>query len=175
MIFYHVDFLQTGLAEDTPAKTSQRALRRQKPTIEPKVVEATPGLVQKPKVVKVTSKNTGEKKYFCETCLKNFLRNSDLKRHEMIHTGEKPFSCKICKKSFRLKGSLKSHEMIHTGEKPFSCKICKKSFRQKANLKRHERIHTGEQPYYCEICKKSFRHRCNLDDHHSRIHNSEKP
>ena len=118
MIFYHIDFLPTGFADHTPAKTSQRTLRRPKPTIERKVVEATPGPVQKPKVVKDTSKNTGEKKYLCETCLKSFRSNWKLKMHERIHTGEKPYACKICKKSFRQMYNLKRHEKIHIGEKP---------------------------------------------------------
>ena len=67
LIFYHIDFLPTGLADHTPAKTSQQTSRRPKPTIERKVVEATPGPVQKPKVVKDTSKNTGEKPYSFKT------------------------------------------------------------------------------------------------------------
>ena len=69
------------VAEDTPAKTSQRTLRRPKPTMEPEVVEDTPETVPDPKVVKDTSKNTGEKP--CKICLKSFSSNSSFKTHTL--------------------------------------------------------------------------------------------
>ncbi|XP_068086172.1 zinc finger protein 676 [Anabrus simplex] len=39
---------------------------------------------------------TGATEYSCDSCHKLFNRNSDLKRHLVIHTGEKPHGCTVC-------------------------------------------------------------------------------
>ena len=48
-----------------------------------------------------------------------FVRNYNLKSHQVSHTNERPYACEICKKRFKRSSCLKIHQTTHTGDKPF--------------------------------------------------------
>lgn len=87
----------------------------------------------------------GDKQYICpvETCGRQFMDNSKLNRHMLVHTGEKAFKCEFCGKRFSLDFNLKTHLRTHTGEKPYQCSVpgCSKRFTQSSNLTAHEKTH----------------------------------
>mmetsp|Transcript_10716 Transcript_10716/g.10746 ORF Transcript_10716/g.10746 Transcript_10716/m.10746 type:complete len:238 (-) Transcript_10716:35-748(-) len=87
----------------------------------------------------------GDKQYICpvETCGRQFMDNSKLNRHMLVHTGEKNFKCEFCGKRFSLDFNLKTHLRTHTGEKPYQCSVpgCNKRFTQSSNLTAHEKTH----------------------------------
>ncbi|CAJ0960856.1 unnamed protein product [Ranitomeya imitator] len=112
---------------------------------------------------------SGQRNYNCARCGKDFLRCSDLVKHEKTHTEERLYACSICGKSFRRHTSLLIHERIHTGERPYQCTQCGKSFVQRQHLTTHLRTHTGEKPFQCIECGKGFRWRSELLKH-QKIH-----
>lgn len=70
----------------------------------------------------VYNKNSNQDRQFIcpvETCRKQFLDNSKLRRHMLVHTGERPYKCEFCGKKFSLDFNLRTHLRIHTGEKPY--------------------------------------------------------
>lgn len=73
-----------------------------------------------PKILKSTQK---PKEIKCESCLRVFSNETNLKRHrDAIHLNIKRFECEICKKSFSQKTALNAHWRIHTGTVDFSFK-----------------------------------------------------
>ncbi|XP_029443133.1 zinc finger protein 567-like isoform X2 [Rhinatrema bivittatum] len=114
----------------------------------------------------------------CDTCGKNFNRESHLIFHIRHHTGERPYKCTECSKSFMRKDCLKRHQKIHTGtltrERPFQCTECVKCFILRKTLIIHQRTHTGEKPFPCTECGKCFICKDYLILH-QRIHTGEKP
>ena len=76
--------------------------------------------------------------------VKDFDQSEQSKHQKRADTGNKRYACKYCKKDFKYKHKLVSHENVHTREKPFSCKFCEKKFHRNDHCKQHENIHTGE-------------------------------
>ncbi|XP_053149211.1 zinc finger protein with KRAB and SCAN domains 7-like [Hemicordylus capensis] len=117
---------------------------------------------------------TGEKRYKCLECGRNFSQSAYLTSHQKSHTGEKPFKCLECGKSFSHSGNLTTHQRTHTGEKPYQCLDCGRGFSQSVHLTSHLRAHSGEKPYQCLECGKSFSQSVHLTSH-QRTHTGEKP
>ena len=77
-------------------------------------------------------------------------------------SGQRKFQCDKCNKQYKHLCNLKSHQKVHTSE-ALVCNHCQKKFGRKANFKEHLRIHTGETPYQCNFCKRKFKHHHRLD------------
>ena len=63
--------------------------------------------------------HTGEKKYTCANCRKNFSSQQSLRRHQSVHMVEKKYNCEQCGKHFSTTLSLKRHQIYHRREKLF--------------------------------------------------------
>ena len=126
-------------------------------------------------------------------CVKEFLRQHDLKKHEKTNSGknkfgssnktkdkkferdrDKPFSCSFCDYKCNQLSTMKAHEWIHTGDKPIHCSKCDYKCRRTSDLKEHDRIHTGDKPYCCPHCDKKFVQAGQLKKH-ERVHTGERP
>ena len=85
------------------------------------------------------SKSTAAKGHQCDVCLKQFNRNSSLRRHMVIHTGQYRYQCSLCDKKFQTKENFTGHMNVHAGAKPFQCPQCLKCFARKNKLSAHKR------------------------------------
>lgn len=79
----------------------------------------------------------------CPDCSKCYKHQSTLAMHKKIHSGEYKFKCQYCQKEFYLAEYYNRHMRVHTREKPFKCDVCDKAFSQSNTLIQHKRIHTG--------------------------------
>ncbi|TST98564.1 Cadherin-23 [Bagarius yarrelli] len=103
------------------------------------------------------------KKFVCNLCGMEYLRNRSLIIHMRIHTGETPYKCEVCDKGFRRSDWLSKHMKIHKGtsqnnrsKKLYSCDHCEKVYTCKTFILSHLRTHTGFHLHVlkCFICYK---------------------
>ncbi|KAL7728396.1 hypothetical protein ACLKA6_005159 [Drosophila palustris] len=81
-----------------------------------------------------------EKNFVCDVCGWSFRDISNLKSHALRHSGEKKFKCNECDRQFFDNPQLRLHVRVHhQGEKPFVCKYCGMAFRNSPTRCRHER------------------------------------
>lgn len=146
-------------------------------------------LVQTMRSGETATNGRRRKLHQCPDCDKCYKHQSTLAMHRKVHTGEYKFKCQYCHKEFYLAEYYNRHMRVHTREKPYTCEICQKSFSQSNTLIQHKRIHTGgwfvylttwnfarklcffikinqigivfvpyptEKPYSCTICGKAF-------------------
>ena len=118
--------------------------------------------------------HSGEKPYKCHVCNKAFNVSRSLNCHMRVHKVEKPHKCTVCNKAFSRLGHRNTHMRVHNGEKPYKCTVCNKAFSQLVNMNRHMRVHKGEKPYKCTVCNKAFSQLGNMNSH-MRVHKGEKP
>ncbi|XP_013105358.1 zinc finger protein 816 isoform X2 [Stomoxys calcitrans] len=81
---------------------------------------------------------TLEGNYHCDKCPKTFAKNSNLRKHSIVH---KPttLECNICGKSFSSKSVMREHLARHMGEKKHGCSFCPKAFTRRSYIGRHMR------------------------------------
>ncbi|ERL89923.1 hypothetical protein D910_07282 [Dendroctonus ponderosae] len=118
------------------------------------------------------------KSHQCETCLKAFKNQKQLRNHRRIHRDnvkKEPKVCDLCSKSFSDTGRFRSHmDSVHKKLKPFLCNYCGYKGSCKASLKMHIRSHTGEKPFSCDQCQYSTADHNSLRRHKLR-HSGQKP
>lgn len=132
----------------------------------------------------------------CETCLKAFKNQKQLRNHKRIHRDsakKEPKVCDLCSKSFSDTRRFRSHmDSVHKKLKPFLCNYCGYKGSCKASLRMHIRSHTGalltssfanrafnwrlsgEKPFSCDQCPYSTADHNSLRRHKLR-HSGQKP
>ena len=63
----------------------------------------------------------------CKLDMFNLLTGG-VKEHLVTHTGELKYSCPHCPKEFARPRELKNHVAFHTGNLPHKCSICAKAY-----------------------------------------------
>ena len=103
-------------------------------------------------------------RFACHKCEKVFTAKSSLLRHYQVHTGQFKYSCKICGRQFNNDTNYKIHIRKHEGLK-YYCQYCGKTFIKKQSLDYHLSRHTGQYRLNCNICGKGFNEKIKLDKH----------
>lgn len=104
--------------------------------------------------------HTGEKRFKCDMCPRQFAQSGTLNEHRLAHTQNRKVPCTYCDKMFLTKKALRSHIGIHTGERPFKCEVCGLSYVSSSSLSAHRRIHKRENPtIQCDQCQQVFQSR----------------
>lgn len=108
-------------------------------------------------------------KYKCPHCDLKFLAWISRRAHiAKVHTGEYRFECSYCQKQFWTKHQYQGHMRSHTGEKKertMKCTICDHMVRDKRNLREHMLVHSEERNAKCPECDKSYKSKKNLIVH----------
>lgn len=128
--------------------------------------------------------------YKCHYCPEQFLFESSLAYHELMHTlnqaepklstinfismkvptSIKSFTCPHCQTTFLSQQNVIKHIRIqHSIEYPFECEQCDMIFGTKDNLDRHRYIHRVRGLWSCNLCKMEFDSENQLFSH-KRIH-----
>lgn len=90
----------------------------------------------------------------CPHCPDQFVSETKLKKHSILHDPSRKYTCEICNKSFSKKYHLNCHMRTHTKNKEFSCEECGKQFAYSYLLKQHSYKHSKEKPFPCKECGK---------------------
>lgn len=83
----------------------------------------------------------------CSICSRGFRTQSKFREHQLAHTGEKRYKCCHCGKQYTCVRSWRHHEAKHLpGGLPrtFVCEVCGLGFTRKPLLRDHMSIHTGK-------------------------------
>ncbi|KAI4460805.1 zinc finger protein [Holotrichia oblita] len=127
-------------------------------------------------VIRTTDETTsvsGNDRYKCPICNKNFPNLLLLRKHLQLHINNKKFICEVCGYTTMKKSYLSDHMQTHSLNRLFKCNICSKSFRCRSAFSRHKRIHTNPKQIVCEMCGQKFTDRGTLKTHvlllHSKI------
>lgn len=120
--------------------------------------------------------HSGEKKFSCSTCAKEFSTKWNLHLHKWTHASRtsKPFKCKLCKAAFYHVKDYQAHNRSHRNIRPYTCNHCGQQFIRKYNCIRHVREHEVSKSFSCQVCGKLF-HRSYYLTEHMRVHTGVKP
>lgn len=123
-------------------------------------------MITTPRMVEASGRRP-RKLHQCMECGKNYKHQSTLAMHKKIHTGEYKYKCEYCDKEFYLTEYYNRHMRVHTKEsehrfhpsfaclkyaiqtrpcifsEPYQCDVCDRAFSQSNTLTQHKRIHTG--------------------------------
>lgn len=100
----------------------------------------------------------------------SFVGKSQLLRHRQYHISVRAFKCETCLKMYKTERNLKMHSLVHFEQRPHVCTHCGKSFLSSSKLKQHSNVHTGARPYKCKYCAKDFTNFPNWLKHVRRLH-----
>ena len=110
--------------------------------------------------------------YKCELCHRDFVYQSDMEKHMLVHKEDKPFMCNLCGAYFKSKIYITQHvQHVHgTDEerkalKKFICTICSKRLQSMHILREHERTHGKKKDILCTQCGKGFNTKGELRKH----------
>ncbi len=81
-------------------------------------------------------KHTGQFKFWCGQCQRDFPHRDAYQAHMDKHEGI-TFPCQKCTKRFQTKISLKYHQSEHTGVYLYRCSVCNKGYNFKGDYTRH--------------------------------------
>lgn len=141
-------------------------------------------------------KQSEEKKFHCQQCLKLFEIKKNLLRHKEIykpkvkcqicskevtkkylkihlksHENIKDFKCDLCSAGFVTKNRLVLHMWMHRGEKRFKCSECNRGFNIGRDLKIHLLSHSvNPRPFQCDQCPKTYSRKQILEQHLLEVH-----
>lgn len=113
------------------------------------------------------------KRYKCdyEACDKSFMQHHHLQNHKTTHSGQSKYLCFKCGKEFKqdcnLKAHLKNHESEKEIEKNFKCSYenCGKIFKSNSSLRSHKQTHQKLMNTQCPECGKKFAQKSSLRAH----------
>ncbi|XP_035713417.1 gastrula zinc finger protein XlCGF57.1-like [Folsomia candida] len=113
-----------------------------------------------------------EKRFLCDQCGAQFVRNSALKLHKLRHTSNsKPFSCDECDHTFTREPNLVIHkETVHRERKDISCSQCDKMFSTKSRMVTHVSSVHAQIRHPCPHCGKTFTQKGSLGTHLKKLH-----
>ena len=119
----------------------------------------------------IEAKNEMKKKYFCESCGKQFTNKPCLNKHKRSSHGEK-FVCPICSKS-TVHGAKRLHMRLHLPEEErlkFYCSKCEYKTTNKGHLKEHFQSKHEGLKYFCKLCNAEYNYEGGRRNHIQRVH-----
>lgn len=123
--------------------------------------------------------HTGESKFLCFKCGKEFKQDCNLKAHLKAHEadGRRLFTCDYldCGKTFRISSAFRSHQKVHENDNQCQCPECGKTFKQRSSFRVHFQTHFRDpenRPYKCNQsgCNRSFFQERSIKYHNSVAH-----
>ena len=115
-------------------------------------------------------KHFNEEYKTCDQCVKQFLTQFELRRHQK-KAHERKITCDICEIEFENKQGwyniLTSHKKHEHGiaNEDLDCTVCKKSFKKWGILNSHFKKVHGPKNFICDSCGKSFATDLMLNEH----------
>ena len=100
---------------------------------------------------------TVTKSFKCETCGKEFSKQSKLKRHKLIHVKVNPFPCLLCGRRFKRKDHLRGHiKAVVSHSKACACERCRAHFYCEIDtlnlIAKRNCVGTQAVPCKCKLC-----------------------
>lgn len=122
----------------------------------------------------ITEQNESSSLLRCthKNCGKIFFRKANYEYHLNKHSGEKPYYCTSCLKTFHSKYVKNEHEKECSLNKQYKCEVCGSVFKQRSGLHNHIQAEhvRSEKGYTCEVCSLSFKFASGLIRHKKEKH-----
>jgi len=122
--------------------------------------------------IKIQHTEKDKLRYFCEYCGRGFKGYSGYTFHLAGHTGERKYPCITCLKNYRTSSEQKKCEKGHQGIYKYNCTQCSYRTHQKNKYVRHLRTHSKAEPFTCPLCHHSTARKDYLQKHIVKVHDS---